>query len=171
MANTKWEQRAHYIVSFKNGEVDTCNTHDPSTRTISYFWCEINKNILGACQCWEVLIFLWEPAGSGSLMMLREPHRFSNIHHFFGLMSSSQVVTFLVFSTLNPENSENRIWVLWENLSGSYIYIYICIHLNRFSWPVLGHVRTWGWLSHLKVSIGSHCENQDENRVENRVSI
>jgi len=125
MANTKWEQRAHYIVSFKNGEVDTCNTHDPSTRTISYFWCEINKNILGACQCWEVLIFLWEPAGSGSLMMLREPHRFSNIHHFFGLMSSSQVVTFLVFSTLNPENSENRIWVLWENLSGSYIYIYM----------------------------------------------
>jgi hypothetical protein len=70
--------------------------------------------------------------------------------------------------TLNPENSENRIWVLWENLSGSLslsLYIYIYIHI----W--ISHVRTWGrfsvQFSQSKVSIGSHFEN----RVENRVSI
>jgi hypothetical protein len=28
-----------------------------------------------------------------------------------------------------------------------------------------------GFHIYLKVSIGSHCENRDENRVENRVSI
>ncbi len=41
--------------------------------------------------------------------------------------------------------------------------------------PVLGHVRTWGRFlvrfAQLEVSIGSHCENLEENRLENRGSI
>jgi hypothetical protein len=136
MANRKWEQRAHYILCFKNSEVDTCNTHDPHARTISYFRCEINKNILGAYQCWEVLIFLWQPAGSGSLMMLWEPVWFSNIHPFFGLMSSSQVVTFLVFSYPKPrELWEPDLSSMRETVRFSkklYLYIWIGSH-NRFS--------------------------------------
>jgi hypothetical protein len=52
--------------------------------------------------------------------------------------------------------------VLWENMSGSFKKRKL---RNWFSWPVLVHVRTDGWFSHITMSIGSHCKNQVENQV------
>jgi len=57
------------------------------------------------------------------------------LHKFFwaGENRSGYHIFFKPY-TLNPENSENRIWVLWENLSGSLslsFSIYIYTHLNQ----------------------------------------
>ncbi len=52
--------------------------------------------------------------------------------------------------------------VLWENMSRSFRKRKL---RNRFSWPVLVHVRSNDWFSHITMSIGSHCENQVENHV------
>jgi hypothetical protein len=51
----------------------------------------------GTYQCWAVLIFLWEPVGSGSYILLWEPDRFSNIL-FFLAIGTDQVIKILKYS-------------------------------------------------------------------------
>ncbi len=57
----------------------------------------INKFGHGMNQCWAVLNFLWESAGSGSYIMLWEPDWLSNIR-FFGLVGTNQVIKIFNFS-------------------------------------------------------------------------
>jgi len=98
------------------------------------------------CQCWTVLtFFLWEPAGSGFLMMLWEPDWFSKyIYH----SSSSPKWEEEQEEPINDtENSENRMWVLCENLGLVFSPILTFKSVNWFSlwepvWEPGQHLRT-----------------------------